>query len=341
MKDSQTALQRLDGAPRWRKKPEALSTRFGIIYSPKATQNIGKPPLRAFDSPCAEPTTKLELADTLRDFHRRGVGVVAVSGGDGTLRDVLTALPEAFGDEQPMVALLPAGRTDAVAADIGVYRREDELPRLLAAAKNGTLTRVRRPCLRANRVLDEDGRVHSVRGILMGGAGFVYATELAQGGVHATGASHTRAVTMTAVEMVRRLLTQPNPGGLKQGFPISMRIDGAADDAGPDAYRSFFLASGLRGGFLIGKSPFVDLDQDPELLHLIDVRGPTEGVLRAFGSMMINKPWLAGPKWKTGTARSVKLEGLSHIVVDGEVFETLKGDVLEISADAPITFVKP
>ncbi len=315
--------------------------RFGVIYNPKATNNVGKAPLRAIDAPCAVPTTKLELVEALRDFRRREVGTIAVSGGDGTVRDVLTAIPEAYGDEDPRVAILPSGRTDLIAGDIGAVRRDDELARLLAAAKDGTLNEVKRPVVRVNRVVDQDGEVRSVRGILMGAAGFVYATQVAQGDVHATGASHMRAVTMTVFEMLRRLATQPNPGGLKLGFPIHVSLDGRADIAGENGHRPFFLATGLRTPFCLGRTPFEGLSQDPELLHIFDVHGPTSGIGRAFGSLLINRPWLAGPKWNMDVARNVTLEGIEQIVVDGEVFDTLPGDVLKVRADGPMTFVTP
>lgn len=314
---------------------------LAVIYNPKATQNIGREPVPVLGVPHAMPTTQTELVDVLRDFQRREVGTIAVSGGDGTVRDVLTAIPDAYGDEHPRIAVLPSGRTDLIAGDIGATRRDDELARLLAATNNGTLKEVKRSVTRVNRVLGEDGEVKSVRGILVGGAGFVYATEVAQGDVHATGASHMRAVSMTVIEMLRRLATQPNPGGLKLGFPISMGLDGRPDTAGPDALRPFFVVTGLRSAFCLGRTPFVNLPDDPELLHVLDIRGPTSGVVRAFAALMSNRPELAGPKWITDTAREVAIEGVDKIVVDGEIFETLPGDVLKMRADGPVTFVTP
>src|SRR5262245_66341587 len=60
-------------------------------------------------------------ADVLRDFARREVGLVIVSGGDGTVQKVLTELlnGQEF-DPLPPVAVLPGGMTNLIATDVGL-----------------------------------------------------------------------------------------------------------------------------------------------------------------------------------------------------------------------------
>src|SRR3546814_15016806 len=45
---------------------------------------------------------------------------LVVDGGDGTVRDVISAAPAAFGDRMPRMAILPSGKTNALALDLGV-----------------------------------------------------------------------------------------------------------------------------------------------------------------------------------------------------------------------------
>ncbi len=316
--------------------------RTGLIYNPRATANIGRAPLRALNVPCLVPQTREELTEALAEFARQEVGIVAVSGGDGTVRDVLTALPQAYGDAPlPAVAIIASGRTDLIAGDVGAQGREDELARILAGAKNGTLREVHRPVMRANRLIDSDGAIRrDVRGMLFGAATFVYATELAQGEVFATGASHARAVAMTFATVLKRVLLQGDPDGLRSGQPMRLRADGNPDLLGADARRALFLATTLRSGFVLGRDPFYAPAQPDELRYL-DVAAPARGVARAIGALAIGKPWLAGRGWNAGAARVLDLELESKVVIDGEVFEPLPGYPLRVVADAPMTFVTP
>jgi diacylglycerol kinase family enzyme len=86
-----------------------------------------------------------ELVDAVAEGVReRGVGTVAVIGGDGTVSGVLTALDRAFGSApMPRIALLRGGTMNTIANSLGVPRRQPEelLRRLLAAPAAKTLRR--------------------------------------------------------------------------------------------------------------------------------------------------------------------------------------------------------
>src|SRR3546814_8231468 len=58
--------------------------------------------------------------ETLERFAAEGVDLLVVDGGDGTVRDVISAAPAAFGDRMPRMAILPSGKTNALALDLGV-----------------------------------------------------------------------------------------------------------------------------------------------------------------------------------------------------------------------------
>ena len=109
--------------------------KIGVIYNPKSAANLGRSPLRAIGVACGQPTTRGELVSVLRGFADAEVNIVAVSGGDGTIREVLTAIPQAYGDlPHPAIAILAAGRTDLIAGEVGSSGRRDELARI---SRNG------------------------------------------------------------------------------------------------------------------------------------------------------------------------------------------------------------
>src|SRR3546814_6394575 len=69
---------------------------------------------------CALPICWPALNETLERFAAEGVDLLVVDGGDGTVRDVISAAPAAFGDRMPRMAILPSGKTNALALDLGV-----------------------------------------------------------------------------------------------------------------------------------------------------------------------------------------------------------------------------
>ncbi len=335
-----TGVHRVPGRRSDGRRTRRIKT--GVIYNPRATANVGKAPLRAVDVPCVVPSTREELTEALAEFARREVGIVAVSGGDGTVRDVLTALPQAYGDAPPpAIAIIASGRTDLIAGEVGAQGREDELARILAASKNGTLREVARPVMRVNRLIDADGQLRRhVRGMLFGAATFAYATELARSEIFATGASHARAIAMTFATVLKRVLLQGDPDRLRSGRPMRLQADGKPDVLGAEARRAMFLATTLRSGFVLGRDPFF-VPAQPDELRYLDVAAPARGVSRAVGALAIGKPWLAGRGWNAGAARVLDIELESKVVIDGELFEPLPGYPLRVFVDDPITFVTP
>jgi len=164
----------------------------GLIRNSKSHRNKGhnEP---GTDSPgivVVEPQTRLELEEALADFARRRIGILAISGGDGTVRDVLTRGAPIFGDEWPPLVILPQGKTNALAVDLGIPRKWS-LPQALQAARTGKRV-TRRPMVADN--LDGESRRHF--GFILGAG--VFSTAIDAGQVaHRYGAFQSFAVGIT------------------------------------------------------------------------------------------------------------------------------------------------
>jgi hypothetical protein len=65
------------------------------------------------------PETRLDIARELARFADRGIDLLIISGGDGTVRDVLTMGQPVFGSRWPKIAVLPKGKTNALNVDLG------------------------------------------------------------------------------------------------------------------------------------------------------------------------------------------------------------------------------
>jgi hypothetical protein len=135
--------------------------RTGVINNPLSFRNKRRNSLHAVRDvlrahpriPRHEVDRPEDISAATRALLDAGTELIIVNGGDGTVQAVLTGL---FGrgplDTIPLLAVLPSGTTNMVAADIDAMMRPiPALQHLLAAAADGRLhgTAVQRPVMRA------------------------------------------------------------------------------------------------------------------------------------------------------------------------------------------------
>jgi hypothetical protein len=131
-----------------------------------------------------EVQTPREVRNVLSDFARNGVNLVAVSGGDGTVQAVLTAIFHHRPFEvHPLLVILRSGTTNLIAGDVGAPGDPARaLKRLFlwAGKGQGGAIMVRRAVLR----LQVPG--HDVRyGMFFGAAGISQGIEYYHRHMHA------------------------------------------------------------------------------------------------------------------------------------------------------------
>jgi len=101
--------------------------RIALLSNPKSTGNIAQlPRIRAFcsDHPDIfhyEVEHAHQVGEALRTIARIHPKVLVINGGDGTVQAALTELHNNghFGDSPPPVAVLPSGKTNLIALDLG------------------------------------------------------------------------------------------------------------------------------------------------------------------------------------------------------------------------------
>ena len=166
----------------------------GLVRNPRSHRNKGHDAAleRRGDVLLAEPRTREELESALAQFVESGIGLLAISGGDGTVRDVLTRGAPLFGDNWPVIAVLPQGKTNALALDLGVSGRW-ALDDALSALARGRIT-TRRPIV----VEDREGQQRDRWGFIFGAGVFNAAIEAGQV-AHRFGAFQSFAIGVTAL----------------------------------------------------------------------------------------------------------------------------------------------
>jgi hypothetical protein len=273
----------------------------------------------------AMPRSPADLAAALADFAARDIDLLVIDGGDGTVRDVITAAPAFFGDSLPRLAIVPSGKTNALAIDLGLPEGWTVRDAILAAGSGRTARRSPVEITRAG-----DGET-PLRGFLFGAGAFVRATRLAQR-THRAGAFKRLAVGLSLTLAIGKTMFGRKSNIWRAGERMAIETDhGAAD-------RNFYMVFGATLERLpLGFKPFGPVRPG---LKLLAIDAPPK-------AMALNAPALlagsesdalreAGYHRKDVTAFRLTLAG--EFILDGEHYP---GGALHIATGAPIDFVIP
>lgn len=160
----------------------------GIVRNPRSHRNKGLPAeLEHCSNILTEtPKSREALHESLLDFAARGIDYLVVDGGDGTVRDVLTCGADIFGETWPAIIVLPKGKTNALAVDLGLPNHWS-LAEALVAARSGDVVH-RRPMK-----ITAKGEQRGALGFFLGAGAFTLGTEVGQE-AHRRGAFNSFAV---------------------------------------------------------------------------------------------------------------------------------------------------
>ncbi|MFZ6764999.1 diacylglycerol kinase family protein [Pseudoroseomonas sp. WGS1072] len=311
---------------------------LGIISNPRSRGHLdGVAGLGAAAAglPHAAPPDRPALHAALADFAARGVTLLVVNGGDGTLREVLSALPAAWPGSPPALAPLAAGRTNLLARTIGQRGRGDAALQVLRdAAAAGRLRQDRRPVLEVHR-LGGAAAGPPLRGLLFGAAGFLHATRLANDAPRQRGLKDNAAVGATALLTTVQTLAGRGPQAriLRQGTLMRVAPDGAAGADGP----RFILLATTLDRLMFGLWPFWGDGAGP--LRWLDVAAPPPRLMGGLWSLLRRRP-PGIPGWNSGRADRLDAAFDQPFVLDGEVFEPGPGGI-RLQPSVPIAFVAP
>lgn len=299
----------------------------GVICNPRSHRNRKAEIAHQVPAPdvvLAAPRTHGELAATLTEFAARGIGLLVIDGGDGTVRDVLTAAADAFGDDMPQVAVLPTGKTNALALDLGLPIGWS-LDQVLAAAQTGGIRKRSPVIVRRPDSVD-------LHGFLFGAGVFVRATELAQR-THKAGAFDGFAVALAVVWTVLKTLFGGASSDWRRGEPMRIAADGETLIDG-----STFIALGSTLENLpLGVKPFGP--PRPGLKALVGA-APPRRLVTAIVRVLVGQrgDWFERRGYYHRDAKSVELDVPGGFILDGELYA---GGPVTLTEGPQLHFVVP
>ncbi len=314
--------------------------RIGLIINPRSHANKTKPAdfaavLARYPAvQAASPDGLAELQETLTRFADDGVTLLIVSGGDGTLRDVVSALPLSYRGAMPDIAILSAGNTNLAARVLGSAGSDSAaLEKLLAAAATNQLHSKTCPLLKVS--WPEEPSRAPVFGFLFGAAAFTEVKRVANGAVHRSGLRHGTEVAVTVLLTMLRAITGRNPA-IKQGWPMTVTV---GDRPAVDGKRMLVMATTL-DSLMLGLWPFWGKGQGG--IRWLDIDASPRRLTAALTNMLMRrpKPWMLRSGYRSGRGNSLRLRLTQPFILDGEAFEPRPGGVL-LSTAASITIVAP
>jgi Diacylglycerol kinase catalytic domain len=312
--------------------------RIGVISNPRSQRNRGdmarmRDLIVRRSLPHGEIDVIASVPGILRQFAKDGVEIIAISGGDGTVQAVLTALLN--GDmfaKTPGVAVLAAGMTNLIAADVGMKEHPAEaLERLLGPGDMVGRKVVTRPVLS----LQLDPSEPPVHGMFLGTAGFYRAVMLVRRRVHPLGAERNLAAGMgIAASILRLLLGRAGKDELLQGDSICVDIDG-----GRGARRDYLLwMATTLDRFIMHLSPF--WGNGPLPLRYTAVPFPPRRLALALLPILRGRPrqWMTDAGYESGRAKALEMTLSCPIVFDGEIFNPRPDRPVTLRSDRQVTF---
>ncbi len=291
---------------------------IGIVSNPLARLNQLHPGtgrqlrrLLGDEGLLVEATTREGLASALARFHRMGVDLLAVNGGDGTGHLVLTAAVSQWGEAPlPPVLLLRAGAMNTVAEAHGLRGSpQAALQRLLERRRRGApLSTVERDLLAARA--DEGPVTH----------GFLLGTGVIVAFLDGYYRSSLPGRSAAAGLLAHAVLSAMVGGRLAAGLRARERRRVVADgDEWPDLPYLAVLAGTIPEiGF--GFTPFSRCDEQPGFFHAVGVTGSTLQVALHLPSIWWGRPWRRRLA-VDGIARELLVEGPTRFTVDGDLYE--------------------
>ncbi|GAB5489133.1 MAG: diacylglycerol kinase family protein [Parasphingorhabdus sp.] len=280
-----------------------------------------------------------EIAKALETIARIKPKVLVINGGDGTVQAALTELHQGgqFGDNPPPVAVLPNGKTNLIALDLGAEGNPlTALERIVDMAKHDLHEHLVDRELIALSDGEKDSKV--VLGMFLGGAGLSEFILYCRHKIYPLGLPNVAAHIITVFAALASVLF-----GLRAKFlpnkpsPVKISLIREGQYQGNFAVLVVTTLEKLllmkrfarrkSGG---GRMQFMAIDQQ------------TGAILRFLFAAIFGR---LGNKKQKGIhfeqGDTIRIEGKnSNVVMDGELFQAQDGKPIVLKSTKPVSFLK-
>lgn len=263
--------------------------------------------------------------------------VIVINGGDGTVQASLTELyqGEHFKGRVPPIAVLPNGKTNLIALDLGIHGDPIRaLERIVAIAKAGVDDHV----VARELIALSDGQVGSrpVLGMFLGGAGLADYMLYCRNQIYPLGLSNGLSHFITAMAVLVSLLF-----GISARFlpPSSKPVSISLIRDGQLVGRFSVLIVTTLERLLLGVQPG---DSRRGNMKLMAVDQNLPALLRLMWASIfkrVGKRQMQGIHLEQGD--TIRIEGNhSSVILDGELFEASEGKPIVLRSTQSVPFLR-
>jgi hypothetical protein len=310
-----------------------------LLSNPRSTGNRSLlPRIRSFAAEHTnifhyEVQTVDEVPEALATIARVKPAVLVINGGDGTVQAALTELYHGnhFDGSPPPVAVLPNGKTNLIALDLGAHG--DPL---------GALSQILRiveadvsPHVVARQLIQlSDGRnTRPVLGMFLGGAGLADSILFCRNKIYPLGLPNWLSHVIAAIAILASALIGGRFAPVRaRPVRVSVRRDGQLQG------RFLFLMVTTLERLLLNFRPQVGTSGPLKLMAIEQKRGAVlRGIVSAiFGRLGEDR--FQGMHVERGD--EIRIEGeRPSVILDGELFEAPLGRAIVLTPTAPVPFL--
>ena len=279
-----------------------------------------------------------QIGRALQTIARVNPAVIVINGGDGTGQASLTELYQGghFDGPVPPIAVLPNGKTNLIALDLGIHGDPIEaLEKIVNIAKTGVDQHV----VARELIALSDGRNDSrpVLGMFLGGASLADYILYCRHRIYPLGLSNTISHVLTAVAVLLSIFF-----GLRGKFmpPASRPVSISLVRDGELVGRFAVLIVTTLEKLLLGARTGGDGKMGSMKLMAVDQSAPAVfRLLLASLAGRIGKQPVRGIHIERGDV--IRIEGKhSSVILDGELFEADEGQPIVLKSTAPVPFLR-
>jgi hypothetical protein len=315
--------------------------RVALLSNPKSTGNLAQ--LSRIRDYCAdhpgifhyEVEHVAQIGDALKTIARVRPKMLVINGGDGTVQAALTEIHNGghFDAAPPPMAVLPSGKTNLIALDLGAHGDPIVALERLVELAQGDLTEhlVARELI----ALRKDGSERPVIGMFLGGAGLADSMLYCRNKIYPLGLPNGVSHVLTAIAVLVRLVL-----GLRSSFL-------------PPRAAPLHVSTGRSEG-MTGRFTLLVVTTLEKLLLSGELESSGRGPLKLLAieerPVSVIRALLAGLAGKLGAPmRGVHLEETdevsiegesSNVILDGEMFSTEAGKPIRLRPAQPLSFVR-
>ena len=315
-----------------------------LLSNPRSTGNLSMlPRMRSY---CAahsdvfhyEVESIEQIGEALRTIARVNPKILVVNGGDGTVQAALTELYLGghFDGSPPPVAVLPNGKTNLIALDLGAVGDPiAALARVIEIARTGIEEHV---VVRELIALSDgtDG-ARPVLGMFLGGAGLADTILYCRNKIYPLGLPNSISHVLTAIAVlltlilgIRTAFLPPAATPLKVSMMRQGQLHGRFSLLIVTTLHKLLLGSSTAGSADAGSLQMMVVEQRPIPL----LRALFAGI---FGR--VGRDRMDGVHFERGD--EIRIEGdRSSVVLDGEIFQADPGRPIILKTTPPVPFLR-